>query len=114
MYASCLSSRDNCASAGKNPPAWEFALEEEASSSGGLEQGPHLQGTHLQGESPHHQPAVLAVLDKAILWQTLVLDGNNGRACAWDGQLQPPGDPTCGNLRYPGPFCVFNCVCAVG
>ena len=68
MYASYLSSRDTCASAAKNPLAWEFALEEEVSPSGGLEQGPHLRGIHLQGQCPHHQPAVLAVLDEVIHW----------------------------------------------
>lgn len=81
MDASCLSSRDTCARAAKNLLAWELALEEEVSASGGLEQGPHLWGTHLQTQCPHHQPAVLAVLGKAIHWQTLVLEGNDGRVC---------------------------------
>lgn len=32
-------------------------------------------------------------LGKAIHQRTLVLDANDGRACVWDGQLEPAGGP---------------------
>jgi len=56
---------------------------EEVSPSGGLEQGPPLPSTHLQGECPPHQPAALLLPDKGSHRQTLALDGNSRESFGW-------------------------------